>query len=184
MKVCHALQQIFIRLFSVTQSLVPQVSCPLVSRLTARCDCAGDLSWLAPVVANQLGSAVASLLTSSLTLASSAPLSKSAAASTFTRAKALLDALQPAIDHQLLATAVAGPMAAALVGPVQQGSALPEAASLLARLVKQFGAEIMMAAPAVALPGAGRTTGMMLPHVACCSLEQLNHKLAMPQQRS
>ena len=142
-------------------SVMPAVVCGYISIVW----CAGGLSWLPPVVASQLGSAISSILTSSLTLASSAPLSASAAASTFNRAEALLDALQPAVDQQLLATAVAGPMAAALVGPVQQGSALPEAASLLARLVKHFSAEILTAAPAVALPGAGRTTGMLLPRV-------------------
>ena len=75
----------------------------------------------------------------------------------------MLDALRlhSAGNQQLLATAVAGPIAGALVESVQQGTAPPEAASLLATLVKQFGAEVLRAAPAVALPGAGRTTGMV-----------------------
>ena len=105
------------------------------------------------IVASQLGSAIAPLLTSSLTTSSSS--------STFKQAGSLLDALQTAADQQVVATAVAGSMAAALVGRVQQGSAPPEAASLLARLVKQFGAEVMTAAPAVPVPGAGHTTGML-----------------------
>lgn len=76
----------------------------------------------------------------------------------------MLDALRlhTAAGQQLLATAVAGPIAGALVESVQQGNAPPEAASLLASLVKQFGAEVMRAAPTGAVPGAGRTTGAVL----------------------
>ena len=123
--------------------------------------CAGTLSWLPSVVANQVGTAVSDLLKS---LLSSSPSSESTPVTKFRRAGDLLDALRlhTAADQQLLATAVAGPIAAALVGSVQQGNAPPEAASLLASLVKQFGAEVMRAAPAVALPGAGRTTGTVL----------------------
>lgn len=133
--------------------------------------CAGTLSWLPSVVANQVGGAIAELLTS---LLSSPPSdSATAAASTsvtkFRRAGDLLDALQlhTAADQQLLAAAVAGPIAGALVGSVQQGTAPPEAASLLASIVKQFGAEVMRSATAVALPGAGRTTGMVLNSWLC-----------------
>lgn len=129
--------------------------------VTSMGPCAGTLSWLPSVVANQVGTAVSDLLKS---LLSSSPSSESTPVPKFRRAGDLLDALRlhTAADQQLLATAVAGPIAAALVGSVQQGNAPPEAASLLASLVKQFGAEVMRAAPAVALPGAGRTTG------TCC----------------
>ena len=126
--------------------------------------CAGTLSWLPSVVANQIGGAIAELLKSLL----SSPSHDSALASTsvtqFNRAGEVVDALrlQTIGDQQLLTTAVAGPIAGALVGSVQQGIAPPEAASLLASLVKQFGAGVMRTAPAVALPGAGRTTGTML----------------------
>lgn len=129
--------------------------------------CAGNLSWLPPVVANQLGRAVAEVLTSLL----SSPSSDPASATKFSRAGDLLDALRlhTAADQQLLATAVAGPVAGALVGSVQQGSAPPEAASLLATLVKQFGAEVMRAAYTGAVPGAGRTTGAVLLIIFGCA---------------
>lgn len=130
--------------------------------------CAGNLSWLPPVVANQLGRAVAEVLNSLLSSPSSDPTS---ASTQFSRAGDLLDALRlhPAADQQLLATAVAGPVAGALVGSVQQGNAPPEAASLLASLVKQFGAEVMKATPTGAVPGAGRTTGGVLPQTFGCA---------------
>ena len=128
--------------------------------------CAGTLSWLPSVVATQLGGAIAELLKSLLSSPPSVPASASAttSATKFRHAGDLLAALQlhTAADQQLLATAVAGPIAGALVGSVQQGTAPPEAASLLASLVKQFGAEVVRAAPAVALPGAARTTGTVL----------------------
>lgn len=126
--------------------------------------CAGTLPWLPALVAHQLGAAVVELLKSLLSSPpSSAPLSTTTATK-FTRAGALVEALRlhTGADQQLLTTAVAGPIAAALVGSVQQGSAPPEAASLLAGLVKHFGGEVVTAAPAVALPGAGRTTGRVL----------------------
>ena len=101
----------------------------------------------------QLGTAISGFLTSLLCNSSS-----SAEGNSFKRIGSLLEALQAVADQKALAEHVAGPVAAALVGPVQQGSAPPEAASLLARVVKQFGAEVLTAAPA-ALPGGGRTTG-------------------------
>ncbi len=120
--------------------------------------CAGDLSLL---VLSQLGTAVTGVLTSLLCNPSS-----SAAATSFSRIGSLLEALQAVADQKALTEHVAGPVAAALVGPVQQGSAPPEAASLLARVVKQFGAEVLTAAPAAALPGGGRITGTLhISHV-------------------
>ena len=113
--------------------------------------CAGQLLQL---VLSQLGTAIRGFLTSLLCDSSS-----SAAANSFKRIGSLLEALQTVADQKALTEHVAGPVAAALVGPVQQGSAPPEAASLLARVVKQFGAEVLTAAPAAALPGGGRTTG-------------------------
>ncbi len=105
---------------------------------------------------SQLGTAISGVLTSLLCNSSS-----SAAATSFSRIGSLLEALQAVADQKALTEHVAGPVAAALVGPVQQGSAPPEAASLLARVVKQFGAEVLTAAPAAALPGGGRTTGTL-----------------------
>lgn len=97
-------------------------------------------------------------------MSSSATPATPGAGSKFARAGALVEALRlhTGADQQLLVTAVAGPIAATLVGSVQQGSAPPEAASLLAGLVKHFGGEVMTAAPSAALPGAGRTTGTVL----------------------
>lgn len=131
--------------------------------------CAGNLSWLPSVVANQLGRAVAEVLNSLL----SSPSSDPASTTKFSRAGDLLDALRlhTAADQQLLATAVTGPIAGALVGSVQQGNAPPEAASLLASLVKQFGSEVMRAAPTGAVPGAGHTTGAVLPKTFGCAPE-------------
>ena len=125
--------------------------------------CAGTLSWLPLLVAKQLGGAIARLLKSLLSSPSPDSASALTSVTQFSRAGDVLDdlLLHAAGDQQLLATAVAGPIAGTLVGSVQQGTAPPEAASLLASLVKQFGAEVMRAAPAVALPGAGRTTGMV-----------------------
>lgn len=103
---------------------------------------------------SQLGTAITGVLTSLLCNPPS-----SAAANSFNRIGSLLEALQAVADQKAITEHVAGPVAAALVGPVQQGNAPPEAASLLARVVKQFGAEVLTAAPAAALPGGGRTTG-------------------------
>ncbi len=114
---------------------------------------AGELSQLA---LSQLGIAITGALTSLLYNSSS-----SAAANSFNRIGSLLEALQAVADQKALTEHVAGAVAAALVGPVQQGNAPPEAASLLARVVKQFGAEVLTAAPAAALPGGGRTTGTL-----------------------
>ncbi|KAL3135632.1 hypothetical protein ABBQ38_006112 [Trebouxia sp. C0009 RCD-2024] len=125
----------------------------------------GGVSWLPSLVANQLGAAVAELLKPLLSsMSSSATPATPGAGSKFARAGALVEALRlhTGADQQLLVTAVAGPIAATLVGSVQQGSAPPEAASLLAGLVKHFGGEVMTAAPSAALPGAGRTTGTVL----------------------
>lgn len=119
------------------------------------------MSWLPDLVLDQLGAAVAGLLTSFLTDTSSS--TSTAAANSFSRIGSLLAALPAAADQDGVTQRVAGPVAAALVGPVQQGDAPPEAASLLAKVVKQFGAGVMTAAPAAALPGGGRTTG-----TACC----------------
>ena len=105
---------------------------------------------------SQLGTATSGVLTSLLCDPSS-----SAAANSFNRIGSLLEALKAVADQEALTKNVAGPVAAALVGPVQQGNAPPEAASLLARVVKQFGAEVLTAAPAAALPGGGRTTGTL-----------------------
>ncbi|DBB01874.1 TPA: hypothetical protein ACH3X1_000476 [Trebouxia sp. C0004] len=114
-------------------------------------DVSGQLSQL---VLSQLGTAMTGVLTSLLCTASS-----SAAANSFNRFGTLLKALQAEADQKALTKHVAGPVTVALVGPVQQGNAPPEAASLLARVVKQFGGEVLTAAPAAALPGGGRTTG-------------------------
>ncbi len=122
-------------------------------KLKLTSSCAGELSQL---VLSQLGTAITGVLTSLLCNSSS-----SAAANSFSRIGSLLEALQAVADQKALTEHVAGPVAAALVGPVQQGNALPEAASLLARVVKQFGAEVLTAAPAAALPGGGRTTGTL-----------------------
>ena len=149
------------------QSVVPHVSNEqLFFRLLSDwCGpCSGTLSWLPSVVANQVGGAIAELLKFLLSSPSADSASASTSVTQFNRAGEVVDALRlhTAGDQQLLATAVAGPIAGALVGSVQQGTAPPEAASLLASLVKQFGGGVMRAAPAVALPGAGRTTGTLL----------------------
>ncbi len=115
--------------------------------------CVGEQSWLPPLVLGQLGAATAGILATSLTTPASS------ASSAFSRINSLLEALQAVAEQEPLAQHVAGPVAVALVGAVQQGSAPPEAASLLARVVKQFGAGMMMAAPAADPPGGGRTTG-------------------------
>lgn len=112
-----------------------------------------------------MGAAVAELFRLLLSsMSSSATPSTPGAGTKFARAGALVEALRlhTGAEQQLLVTAVAGPIAATLVGSVQQGNAPPEAASLLADLVKHFGSEVMTAAPSVALPGAGRTTGTVL----------------------
>lgn len=119
----------------------------------------GDRSWLLPSALSQLGAAVAGLL--STQLSNSAASSSSAAAQPFNRTGSLLESLQGACPQPLLEQHVAGPLAAALLGHVQEGSAPPEAAALLAKLVKQFGARVMTAARATPLPGAGRTTGAL-----------------------
>ena len=71
---------------------------------------------------------------------------------------ALLLALGPTSQGALLQQAVA-PVAAALLGPVQTGSAPPSAATCLADLVKGFGPDVVAVA-AARQEGRGRTTGL------------------------
>ena len=114
------------------------------------------------LVLSQTGFALAGVMTSLLNAPPSWP---PAAANAFSRTGNLLEALQEVSDPGHLTQHVAGPVAAALVGPVQQGDAPAEAAGLLARVVKQFGAGVMVAAPSAALPGSGRLTGTCLPAI-------------------
>lgn len=93
---------------------------------------------------------------------STTPATPAASVSPFTRVSSLLESLQPAADHKLLLQHVATPVATALVGPVQQGSAPAEASSLLASVVKRFGAEVVVGGASAVLPGGGRTTGSFL----------------------
>ena len=78
---------------------------------------------------------------------------------------ALLSSLGAASQDALLQQAVA-PVAAALLGPVQAGSAPPSAATCLADLVKGFGPDVMAVAAALQ-KGPGRTTGVCQSSAAC-----------------
>ena len=119
---------------------------------------AGTPNWLADVVLQQLGTATIDILTPLLS-SPTAPSVNPALVSPFTRIDSLLDALRPSADQQLLLQHVARPVARALVGPVQQGNVPADASGLLARVVKQFGAEVMAGGASGQLSGGGHTTG-------------------------
>lgn len=138
---------------------------------------AGAPNWLADQVLQQLSTATVDILTpllSNPTPHSVTPTS----VSPFTRVGSLLDSLQPAADQQLLLQHVARPIATALIGPVQQGNAPAEASSLLARVIKQFGAEVVAHGATAGLPtgdqAAGSSFTLSLP-AACMhnSMEDL-----------
>lgn len=115
--------------------------------------------WLPDTVQEQLGSAVMEILAPLCN--GSMPPPQSAPVSPFTRCSSLLDALHALADQQLLQQHVASPVAAILVGPVQQGNAPAEVSSLLATLVKHFGDRVVVGGSSDARPGQGRTTGSL-----------------------
>ena len=106
----------------------------------------------------QLGETLAAQLQPALVSRDASPQQQAAFARTERLAAALLSTLGTAARDALLQQTVA-PVAAALLGPVQAGSAPPSAATCLADLVKGFGPEVMAVA-AAQQEGRGRTTGL------------------------
>lgn len=106
----------------------------------------------------QLGQTLAAQLQP--VLASQDPSAQQQAA--FVRTEQLLAALLSrlgASSQDVLLQQTVAPVAAALLGPVQAGSAPPSAATCLADLVRGFGPEVMAVA-AARQEGRGRTTGL------------------------
>lgn len=81
-----------------------------------------------------------------------------------------MDSLQQVADQKLIQQHVAGPIAAALVQPVQQGSSSVEASSLLSSLVKHFGADVAAGGGTSAKSSQGHTTGSLRFLTFCNSL--------------
>ena len=106
----------------------------------------------------QLGQTLAAHLQPTLLSQDASAQQQAAFARTERLLAALLSMLGAASQDALLQQAVA-PVAAALLGPVQAGSAPPGAATCLADMVKGFGPEVMAVA-AARQEGRGRTTGL------------------------
>eukprot|EP00891_Asterochloris_glomerata_P008818 jgi/Astpho2/8818/Aster-x0370 len=147
----------------------------LVWGLTKASELAGSAAQAQAYVDSLLQGALSSRVIPAALHASMDPSAQQQAA--FLRTEQLLAALLSrlgASSQDVLLQQTVAPVAAALLGPVQAGSAPPSAATCLADLVRGFGPEVMAVA-AARQEGRGRTTGPMeldLESVASACLTQ------------